>query len=242
MLLTWAHVRPRHAPGEPATDKYLRLPVIWGPSYVPGVSVSGTLGRIDYAAELKASSLSSRPSVWDDAEFHWVHPTVSARLGYRPNVMWNIGASASAGSYLTAAAAPTLPAGFGRGDYREIVLGQDVSFAWHHFQLWAEVFESRFEIPRLGNADTWSYYLEARYKFTPRLAGAVRWNEQFFGKVPDGFGGRATWGADVWRIEVAPSYRVTPHVQLKLQYGVEHDPLKSRTYSPLAAAQFVMRF
>src|SRR5436305_9984867 len=45
----------------PANEKYSFNPVLWGPSYATGVSVSGRLGRFDYAAELKNASLSSRP-------------------------------------------------------------------------------------------------------------------------------------------------------------------------------------
>ena len=64
--------------------------------------------------------------------------------------------------------------------HRETVLGQDISFEWRHWQLWAEVFEARFEIPGVGNADSLAYYFEAKYKFTPQLFGAFRWNQQFF--------------------------------------------------------------
>src|SRR6266550_4310834 len=39
-------------------------PVIWGPSYASGISVSGRLGRFDYAVEMKNASLSSRPESW----------------------------------------------------------------------------------------------------------------------------------------------------------------------------------
>ena len=81
-----------------------------------------------------------------------------------------------------AEAEPTLPPGRDIGDYREFVLGQDVSFAWRHLQLWAEFYEARFEVPRVGNADTFAYYyIEAKYKFTPQLFGAIRWNQQLFG-------------------------------------------------------------
>jgi hypothetical protein len=41
----------------------------------------------------------------------------------------------------------------------------------HHLQLWAEFYEARFEV-RIGNADTFSYYLEAKYKITSQLFGA----------------------------------------------------------------------
>src|SRR5436309_3646545 len=47
-----------------ANEKYSFNPVIWGPSYATGVSVSGRLDRFDYAAELKNASLSSRPESW----------------------------------------------------------------------------------------------------------------------------------------------------------------------------------
>ena len=41
--------------------KYVFNPVIWGPDYASGISVSGRLGRFDYAVEMKNASLSSRP-------------------------------------------------------------------------------------------------------------------------------------------------------------------------------------
>ena len=97
--------------------------------------------------------------------------------------MWSFGFSASNGSYFRPEAQATLPPGRDIGDYRELVLGQDASFAWHHLQVWAEVYEARFEVPRVGNADTLAYYLEAKYKFTPQFFGALRWNQQLFSNV-----------------------------------------------------------
>src|SRR6266700_6347234 len=41
--------------------KYEFNPVIWGPSYASGASISGRLGQFDYAAEIKNAPLSSRP-------------------------------------------------------------------------------------------------------------------------------------------------------------------------------------
>src|SRR6266851_1529426 len=74
-------------------------PVIWGPSYASGVSVSGRLGQFDYAAELKNSSLSSRPESWNITEIGFSDPTFNARLGFRPSQIWNFGLSASDGAY-----------------------------------------------------------------------------------------------------------------------------------------------
>jgi len=241
-LLTWAHVRPRPSHPVTADEKYLRLPIIWGPSYASGFAISGELGRMGYAAEVKNAALSSRPSTWKAVDDGWEHPTVSGRLDFQPNEMWTLGLSGSTGPYLVPTAARLLPAGRGLGSYRENLLGQDIGFAWHHWQVWAELFETRFEIPRVGNADTAAYYVETKYKLTPQLFLAARWNEQLFAKFPDGAGGQVPWGADVWRIDVAVGYRLTPHAQLKLQYSAQHEQLESGGTGNLIAVQFVLKF
>ncbi|MSU63324.1 MAG: hypothetical protein EXS31_13165 [Pedosphaera sp.] len=160
--------------------KYDFNPIIWGPSYTTGASVAGRIGKFDYAAEIKNAALSSRPESWDATQIGFDHPTFTGRVGFRPNPMWNLGFSASSGPYFRPEARPTLPSGRGIGDYREHVLGQDIRFAWHHWQLWAEVYEARFDVPHVGNADTVAYYLEAKYKFTPQLFSALRWNQPAF--------------------------------------------------------------
>ena len=221
-------------------DKYEYNPVIWGPSYATGISVAGRIGRFDYAAEVKNASLSSRPESWPITRMDFDNPTFSGRVGFRPNEMWTFGVSASDGAYFRPEAMPTLPSGTGIDDYHERVLGQDISFAWHHWQLWAEFFEARFEIPGFGDADTFAYYLEAKYKFTPQFFGAVRWNQQFFSDVTNSFGGTAPWGRDLWRADFAAGYRFTAHSQLKVQYSFQDE--KGGPSSHMFAAQFTVRF
>src|SRR5438552_1465277 len=99
-------IQDKSAPASPLyfiygfyNQKYAFNPVIWGPSYASGVSVSGRLGQFDYAAEMKNASLSSRPESWNATEIGFDNPTVSARIGFRPNQMWNFGFSASDGAY-----------------------------------------------------------------------------------------------------------------------------------------------
>ena len=222
--------------------KYSFNPVIWGPSYASGISMSGKLGRFDYAVEMKNASLSSRPESWLITENGFENPTFSGRIGFRPNEAWNFGFSASEGSYFRREAEPTLPPGRDIDEYREFVLGQDASFAWHHLQVWAEFYEARFEVPRVGNADTFAYYIEAKYKFTPQFFGALRWNQQLFGTVSDGYGHNVHWSEDLGRIDVAVTYRFTPHAQLKLQYDFQHETTGPRDNNHLFAAQFTVRF
>jgi hypothetical protein len=222
--------------------KYAFNPVIWGPSYASGISVSGRLGRFDYAAEMKNASLSSRPESWHVTEIGFENPTFSGRAGFRPNQAWNFGLSASEGPYFRPEAATTLPPGRSIGDYREFVLGQDVSFAWRHLQLWAEFYEARFEVPGVGDADTFAYYVEAKYKFTPQLFGAIRWNQQLFGTVSDGDGNNVRWSQDLVRIDIAATYRFTTHTQLKLQYSFQKETTGRGDDNHILAAQFTTRF
>jgi hypothetical protein len=241
-ILEWAHIQPRVSAAMEYADKNQAMPVIWGPGYTSGAALTGATEQFDYAVEFKNASLSSRPESWPVTSTNWRYPTVSGRVGYRPDEMWNLGVSASAGSYLRPELASTLPAGHGLDDYRETVLGQDAEFAWHYWQIWAECYETRFAIPLVGNADTLAYYLEAKYKFTPQFFGALRWNQELFSTIPDGAGGFVRWERPVWRVDVAPSYRFTPHTQVKIQYSIQHEDLTSRWANQLLAVQFTIRF
>lgn len=240
-LLQWSHVRSGLSAATTASEKRLRVPILWGPSYTIGASASGAVQRVHYAFEVKQASLSSRPREWHKLDDYKDHPTVSARLGYRPSAMWNFGVSASTGSYLRPTAVTTALPGHGRNDYRQIVLGQDVSFAWRHLQVWTEIYAARFEIPRVANADTLAYYAEAKYRFTPQLAAAMRWNQQLFATIPDRLG-PTEWGNDVWRVDLGPSYRFTPHTQAKLQYSLQHGDSLRRDYTHILATQLTVRF
>ena len=224
-----------------ANDKYEYNPIIWGPSYATGASLAGHIEQFDYAFEIKNAPLTSRPESWNLTEVGIDHPTFSGRVGARPNEMWNFGVSFSRGPYLRSETDPGLY-GMNRFDFHQTVVGQDISFEWHHLQIWAEVYEARFEVPYVGDADTLSYFIEAKYKFAPQWFAAVRWNQQFFSDVPDGYGGMTAWGPSVSRIETAIAYRFTENMQLKLQYNYEHESREPRESEHLFATQFTVRF
>jgi len=97
-------------------------------------------------------------------------------------------------------------------------------------------------VPRVGDADTFAYYIEAKYKFTPQFFGALRWNQQLFGNVSNSYGQSIRWSQDLGRIDFAATYRFTPHMQLKLQYGFQHETTGSHDENHLLAAQFTVRF
>ena len=241
-LLFWAGLAPGPSRGGQFPDKYNNVPVIWGPSYASGASAFGDVGKLLYAVEVKNAALASQPEAWTPGGSGWRNPAYSGRVALVPNEMWTVGLSASSGTYLQPEAAASLPPGRSLGRYTEGLVGQDVSFAWHHFQAWAEAFEARFAIPGVGNANTQAYYIEGKYKFTPQLFGSLRWNQQAFSGIALPSGGSARWGRNVWRIDAAPAYRVTPHLQLKLQYSLEHQDADAGAYSRLLAVQVTSRF
>jgi hypothetical protein len=223
----------------PADDKYEFLPIIWEPSYTLGASVAGRAGIFEYAAEVKNAAVGSRPEEWSDYRFD--RPSVDLRFGLRPNEAWNFGFSAAEGPYLQPGAQPA-PADADLDDFREFVLGQDVSYARGHWQFWAEVFEARFEVPRLGDADVLAYYIEAKYKITPQLFAAARWNQEWFNSAPDSSGRPVAEAHDVDRIDLALGYRFTERTQLKLQYSLARGDFVSDDFRSTFALQFTVRF
>ncbi|HEX3730467.1 MAG TPA: hypothetical protein VHV47_11725 [Opitutaceae bacterium] len=250
-IFQWAHVAPYPASDVDA-DKSRRLPILWGPSYTTGAALIGDAGLLRYAVEVKNASLSSRPDEWTLVDRGWSHPAIDARLALQPDEAWSVGLSAGEGPYLDAGAAPSVPAGRSFSAYREIVLGQDASYAWHHFQAWAELYEARFEVPAVANADTAAYYVEARYTFAPRFSAGLRWNQQIYAplQAPAGFlagvgpvpAHSQDWGAGVREIDFAPEYRLTAYVQLKVQLSLERGASGASGTVPLAAAQLTLRW
>ena len=242
-LLGWGHVPTERDSdfGNGYYDKHLRLPMIWGASYATGFSVAGRLGKFEYAAEMKNSGISSRPESWPATEGSFEHPAFSGRLGYRPNPAWNFGVSASSGPYLVPEAGPTLPPGKDIGDYQQSMIGSDVSFEWHHLQIWSEIYLSQFDVPTVGDAETLAYHVEAKYKFTPRFFAALRWNQQLFGDIPyDGHD--VPWGRDIWRVDSALGFRFTPNTQLKLQYSLQNEEWADSETGHTFGGQFTFKF
>jgi predicted porin len=106
----------------------------------------------------------------------------------------------------------------------------------HHLAL------SRFEVPRVGDADTLSYFLEAKYKLTESLFLAARWNQQFFDDVGDGRGGSTSWDRDLYRADFAMGYRFNRNLQTKLQYSYGYEGGENANADHLLAAQVTVRF
>ncbi len=223
-------------------EKYEYNPIIWGPSYGTGLAVAAKAGRFTFAAEVKNTGPSAHPHDWSIVHTGFEHPALAARIGYRPDLRWSLGVSFSDSVYFLPGVARDLPAGRGRGDYREQMLGLDLGYAWGHLQVWAELFLVRFDVPRVGEVRTAAGYVEGKYKLTPQLYGALRLNRQDFSQVTTAPGQREAWARDIWRIDAATGYRFTPRIDGKVQASAEHHRDSARRASLNYAAQMNVRF
>ena len=237
-------------------DEYERVPIMWGPDYASGAAVFGQIGdQFDFAAEVKNTPLSARPGNWDLDSYGLDYPTWSGHADWRPNAEWRFGLSASIGPYLRPDAGldqdtnmPVFPDGKHADDYDQTTVAQDLTWAWHHWQLWAECFETRFDVPRVGSANTLAYYIETKYEFTPQFFGALRWNQQMYSTVPvESSGGyddyvNEKWGNDIWRIDAALTYRWTEQIQTKLQYSFTDQQLTGAREEHLVAGQLTIKY
>jgi len=225
-----------------ADNKFTWMPVVWGPSYGTGFSVSGLVRWFEYALEIKNTALSSRPGEWDGFDRGLGNPTWSARLGFRPNAAWRLGTSFSTGPYLNEKAKVLVPPGTDIDDFDQTTLAVDGAWSWRHWEVWAELFLSRFEVPNAGDADTLAYYLEARYGLTPDWALAGRWNQQLFDEKADSSGGRGNWDRDTWRVDAAVTRQFGRHWQLRIQYSytLKDGPLQQGEQAP--SLQLTLKF
>ncbi|OGT84329.1 MAG: hypothetical protein A3H91_18065 [Gammaproteobacteria bacterium RIFCSPLOWO2_02_FULL_61_13] len=218
------------------------LPIIWGPAYSTGFSAAGLVQKFEYALEFKNASISSRPYAWDAFTRGFDDPTWSGRLGYRPNAAWRIGASVSTGPYLIEPAQLALPPGRSMGDFDQTTLIFDAAWSRRHWEVWAELFLSRFEVPNTEDADTLAYYIEAKYGLSPKWSLAARWNQQVFNEITNALGGESHWDRDTWRMDSALSHQFSRHWQARMQYSYTHKNGPLQQGEQTLSAQLSLKF
>ncbi len=221
------------------------VPIIWGPSYTSGGQIAGTVQNIDYAVEVKNASLSSRPSNWEFWDKSFQYPTVTARLGWRPDAAWNLGVSGSRGNYLTSS--PTITATAQKNDGIQSVVGTDISYAHGSVELWGEFAWSQWQVPYAENlsgysVSAYSYFIEGKWKFAPQFWLAGRWNQQLYGDIDNPAGGTTSWDNDVWRIDACIGWKIDRFVQFKTQYSYIGQDYGKQQGSNLFAIQLVVEF
>lgn len=188
--------------------------IIWGPAYANGFAAFGSKGNFDYAFEFKNTSLGSSPDEWDFGQGDFGDPLIAARFGYRPDAAWAFGLSASHGPYLNAGYRGEL----GRGDFNQSLIGLDLRWSHRNWIVSGEAFFSTYDA-LTEDLQTFSYYVQARYKAAPGLWFAGRFGQTLSNEITVPSGGQAPWSPELLRAEISLGWRITPELLLKTQYA-----------------------
>lgn len=197
---------------------YAYNPIIWGPGYTTGFAASGRWRTFEWALEFKNAALLSRPDNWSWNENRFDHPTLGARLAWRPDLRWTFALSVSRGIYPGPDAIDALPSSTDPDDYVQTVFLADFSYAHRHLRIWGEWVFAEFEAPYAETFRTSAYFIEAEYTFAPRLSGAVRWNQQFSHTSTSLYEGPPhPREADASRLDLAVTWRFNAHSQIQFE-------------------------
>ncbi len=209
-------------PGIFETAKRPWAATVWGPAYSTGITVTGTIERFDYAAEIKNVDISAHPDQWNPDAEEFEHPSFSLRLGYRPSVAWNLGLSFSQGPYLNADSQDLLPDGLNRGDLLHRAIGIDVSWAHRDFIISGEIIANQYETLEAGDLKSLTSYIQARWKAAPGFWLATRVGHTLNNTITGPSGESLEWSPNLWRFEVASGFRITEDTLIKAQYNYTH--------------------
>ena len=213
---------------------------IWAPSYLQGAMAFGAVGAWDYAVSFMNSAPASRGSAWNDAT--WNHPTWLVRAGYQPNPAWRVGVNASHGPYFRDDLAAALPTGTGIDDFNQFLLGLEARWAWRQWQVWAEAWRVRFDVPNVADdAVYYTGFVEARYALGPRWWLAARLNAEVYDDIRTEHG-REAWDNDVGRVELGVGWRFARHAQLKAQYSYQEQDANFQNGRNFGVIEATLRF
>ena len=221
------------------TDKATWVPVIWGPLYNQGVELAAFQGNWDASFTVMNSAVSSRPEEWND---DMSLPNYATRITYAPSAKWNYGISASWGPYLRDQI-KGLPAGKQVEDFKQFILGADLRYSYRDWEVFAEVYLNRFEVPNVNDdVDSLSYYIEPKYKINSRWFVAARWNQQLYRKINVPGAGEQDYDNDIYRIDLGVGAKWTRHFISKLQYSLQHQSASFQNGEHMLSMQSTFKF
>lgn len=174
-----------------------------------GVQAHASVGILEAAASVTAGSLSHPLLRENNAGKH-----VAARASVKPVAGFIAGMSASRAPYVASGAAAAAHAS--AGGFVQTVIGADLEYSRDHYLLRFEALSSTYEVatlqPRLRALAT---MVEGRYKLTPRIHVAARFDHLGFNTIA-GTTRSAAWEAPVTRWEAGGGYALQRNVNVRL--------------------------
>jgi hypothetical protein len=180
------------------------------------LSAGGGLARWDARVAVVSLPVTNESYLPDAG--HALRPAVGA--GVSPLIGLRLGASYTAGPYLSRDVSGALPAGTRWQDFGQRVAAADVRFARGYFELFAELGVSRYEVPTFADDfEGTTYYVEAKYTWSPRFFTAFRVERNLY--VFTQVTGGGAWIARETNFvngEVGAGVRIRPNLLLKASY------------------------
>jgi len=178
-------------------------------------------------------------AAWFDFQLAWVDPSGSdgnyqdfepdsafrpaLSAGVTPFTGLRFGLSWTRGPYLNSEMNEYLPGGRQWRDYDQEFWGLDFQFSRGYLEFNGQLLRTSYEVPYHDPApEDSSYFLELKYTWTPRLYGAVRYQdiELTYVDYPK-YGYWHTDASKFTALEVGLGYRFNPDLQLKVTYQAD---------------------
>jgi hypothetical protein len=220
-----------------------RNPLIGSPDgysvvYPFGVRISGVASMFDYRAGVLSKPIWHEGYTPDPSDA----PRPAIGAGVTPFTGFRIGASATVGPYLGSEDA-VFVAGEDWRRYKQRVVAADLQLSRGYFEANAELARASFDVPDRADAATGlTWYVEAKYTFTPRFYLATRLERNdypFISPLVTPFAGPA-WVAsngDFTDVEVGGGFRVTSSTLLKMTVRADHWVPNPNPFAPAASGR-----
>ena len=128
-------------------------------------------------------------------------------------------------------------------DYKQYILGFDAKYSYRNWEAWAEMYFNRFDVPNVSDGvDSFSYYVEGKYKFDPRWFVAARWNQQLYSKISVPGAGEQNYDNTVYRMDFGIGAKWTRHFLSKVQYSHQHQSASFQNGEHLIGLQSSLKF
>ena len=161
---------------------------------------------------------------------------LSGRVAVRPVAGLLLGGSAARGEFLSDDVIELLPSQ--DGPHAQTAFGADGEYSRDHWLVRGELIWSRWNMPlitpqTIQDLDALGGWIEGRYRLTPRIVAAARFDRLAFSEVQAGTGVMRTWEAGVRRSEADAGYYLQRN--LIVRFAVQHNArdggrVRSRTY------------
>ncbi|MFC1476900.1 hypothetical protein ACFL6L_00360 [candidate division KSB1 bacterium] len=163
----------------------------------------------------------------------------SGRFGLRPATGLRVGVSYARAPYLLGDAGG-VPQGKSVEDYTASITGADFEYTRGYLELYSEWIREQFSYgensggyyKKENNLTVNAYFVEGKYKITPRIFAAARYGELLFSEIEDPATGAGTpWDYNISRLEAGVGYKYTRSMVIK---GViQHNKYKNAPLNPV---------